>query len=120
MLNTLRNIIGNDTKFELKGTSLKVQASSEKEFEKIISKANQQKWEYFTHNPYVTGKSKFVLKGLPNTTECNTIQAAFQDKEIQIQHIRQMTKTYTEDTGTTTRPIPVWVLTTDNSQHTTE
>ena len=27
---------------------------------------------------------------------------------------------HSEDTGTTTRPIPVWVLTTDNSQHTTE
>ena len=35
--------------------------------------------------------------------------------EIRIQHIRQVTKTYSDET----RPIRVWVLTTDNSEHTT-
>ena len=83
-----------------------------------FSKANQLKWEYFTHNPYVKLNSKYVLKGLPNTTECDTIQAAFQENEVHIIHIRQMTKTYTDETGATTRLIPVWVITTDNSENT--
>ena len=118
MLDTLRNTISKDTKFELKGSSLKVQPTSEQEFQLIISKANQQKWEYFTHNPYLKSNSKYVLKDLPNTTECDTIQAAFQENEVHIMHKRQMTKTYTDETGATTRPIPVWVLTTNNSKNT--
>ena len=94
MLDTLKNTISKDTKFELKGSSLKVQPTSELEFQSIISKANQLKWEYFTHNLYVKSNSKYVLKGLPNTTECDTIKAAFQEHEVHIIHIRQMTKTY--------------------------
>ena len=65
----------------------------------------------FTHNLLVEMKHKYVLKGFPNHTELSTIQAAFSEKDINVSHLRQITKNYTDETNThINREIPVWVL----------
>ena len=59
----------------------------------------------------VNDRTKFALKGLPNTTDCETIQTAFNDLNIHVHHVRQMTKTYVENGTARQNPIPVWALT---------
>ena len=62
----------------------------------------------------VNMKAKFALKGLPISTDCDIVQIAFQDENLNVTHIRQMTKTSIENGIASQIPIPVWVLTHTN------
>ena len=66
----------------------------------------------------INNTTKYCLKGLPVQTDEKDIQAAFSDKEIHISNVRQMTKSTLVNETISHNPIPVWVLTTDNSKET--
>ena len=101
---------------ELKGDSIKVHPCSRQDYATILKTASEGNWQFFTHNPLVDKIRKYMLKGLPLDTELATIQDAKKLKGIDVNQIRQMTKTYTDEKNThSMRKIPVWVLTVNNT-----
>ena len=88
------------------------------EYSRLLTRTNEEQWEYYTYSPLVNDKTKFALKGLPNSTDCDTIKSALNDLNIHVNHVRQMTKSHFENGQTRQNPIPVWVLTTDKTPET--
>ena len=109
-LDIVKSIIHADTRIHLQGPYLKIHPKDGLEYANLLTKARQDEWEYFTHSPLANDRTKFALKGLPTSTDCETIQTAFDELEIHVHHIRQMTPRQ--------NPIPVWVLTTDKTPET--
>ena len=109
-LDVIKSIIDPDTHIHLQGPYLKIHPKDGLEYANLLTKAREDQWEYFTYTPMVNDRTKFALKGLPTTTECDTIQTAFDELGIHVHHIRQMTSRQ--------NPIPVWVLTTDKTPET--
>ena len=111
--------INSETRIQIQGPFLKIVTQTEEEYSKLLSRTSREQWEYYTHNPMVNDRTKFALKGLPINTDCESIQTAFHEENIRINHIRQMSKTTVENGKANQNPIPVWVLTTDKFPDTT-
>ena len=109
-LDVIKSIIYPDTRILLQGPYLKIHPKDRTEYVSLLTRARDDRWEYYTYTPMVNDRTKFALKGLPTSTDCETIQTAFDELEIHVHHIRQMTAGQ--------NPIPVWVLTTDKTPET--
>ena len=117
-LDVIKSLIYPDTRIQIQGPYLKILTKDQTEYARLLGRTRDERWEYFTYNPMVNDRTKFALKGLPTSTDSETIQTAFDDLEIHVHHIRQMTKTYMDNGTARQNPIPVWVLTGDNTPET--
>ena len=103
---------------QIRGAYLMVKPTTHRSYKRLLSVIHEKKWEYYTYNPMIDNSTKYCLKGLPVQTDAKDIQEAFSDKDIRIINVRQMTKSSLENETISHKPIPVWVLTTDNSEKT--
>ena len=117
-LDVIKSIIYPDTRIHLQGPYLKIHPKDQIQYVRLLTRARDDRWEYFTYTPMVNDRTKFALKGLPTSTDCETIQTAFDELEIHVHHVRQMTKTYMDNGTARQNPIPICVLTTDKTSET--
>ena len=109
-LDEIKSLIHASTRIQIQGPYLKILTKDKTEYARLLKKSREEQWEYFTYNPMINDRTKFALKGLPTTTDCATIQTAFNELNIHVNYIKQMTARQ--------NPIPVWVLTTDKTTET--
>ena len=106
-LDAIKSLIHPDTRIQIQGPYLKILTKDQTEYARILGRTRDERWEYFTYNPMVNDRTKFALKGLPTSTDCESIQTAFVELGIHVHHIRQMTKTYMDNGTARQNPIPV-------------
>ena len=109
-LDEIKSLIHATTRIQIQGPYLKILTKDKTEYARLLGRTRNERWEYFTYNPMVNDRTKFALKGLPTSTDCQTIQTALTDLNIHVHHIRQMTKTTIENGTATQNPIPYGLL----------
>ena len=117
-ISKIKRLIDKDTHIQIRGIYLMIAPKTHDMYKKLLTLTDEENWEYYTYNPMISNTTKYCLKGLPVQTDEKDIQTAFSDKGIHITNVRQMTKSALVNETILHNPIPVWVLTTDNSNET--
>ena len=104
-LDIIKSLIYPETRIQIQGPCLKIVTKDQTEYSRLLTRTNEEQWQYYTYSPMVNDRTKFDLKGLPNSTDCDTIKTAFHDLNIHVNHVRQMTKSCIENGQTRQNPI---------------
>ena len=103
-------IIGKDVDFEYTRRGLEVRTSSSADYRNTEEILQKCKIEYFTFNPKPGNFVKYVLRGLPPSTECDEVSAGLTEKGVRVFHVRQVKEVTKRDGVRTVDHLPVWLV----------
>jgi len=115
LINKLKLVSGKDASFEYTRRGLKVRTNSSVDYRNTEEFLQKCKVEYFTFDPKPGNFVKYVLRGLPPSTECDEVSAGLTEKGIRVCHVRQVKKVTKRDGVKTVDHLPVWVVSLDKT-----
>ena len=117
-LNNLKLRMKQDYLLEFIQGGLKIRVSHLDDFRRIIDFLEQKHYEYYNFGEEDIKTVKFVIRGLPATTERAAIESDLRGYKLNLQGFRQMSKTiYNAATNAReTTPLPLFVITIPRSK----
>ena len=67
--------------------------------------------EFYTFDPNLGLMVKYILRGLPPSTECEEIIDGLRENGVEVSHARQIKRNIVEDGVRVVTLLPMWVIT---------
>ena len=112
---TMVNAIKNQTKgliyFEYTMNDLKIRTANNADHKSAITFLKAKGIEFYTHDPNPSQQVKYILRGLPPSTDGEEIVTKLTKKGVEVNHVRQMKRNIVEDDMRVVKLLPMWIVT---------
>lgn len=114
---TIQSRLSQPIKISYTSDGIKYYTSCRADYDKLYNILQNEKLQFYSHEPRENKLLQVVLKRLPASVESAVVKEELEKLGYAIEHVRQMTMPYhTPDGSTQRRPIPIWVITLPNTE----
>ena len=114
----LQTLLGQPMKISYSVDGIKYHTSNRADYDKLYSVFQSESIPFYSHEPRATKLLHIVLKGLPVNVEALNLKQELEQLQFTIEHVRQITVADTTTDGILfRRPVPIWVITLPNTEH---
>lgn len=114
----LQSLLNQPMKISYSSEGIKYHTSCRSDYDKLYSTLQNENLSFYSYEPRETRLLQVVIKRLPTFIEPSVLKEELQKLNFAVEHVRQMTVPEQSSDGTPMRrPIPVWVVTLPNNEH---
>jgi len=97
--------------FEYTGAGLKIRPGTQSDHTSVVTFLRDSGVEFYTFNPNPEQQIRYVLRGLPPSTDSEEVIAGLREKGVVVSHARQIKRNVNIEGVRTTTLLPLWVVT---------
>ena len=110
-VNSIKAQTSGQVTFEYAASGLKIRTSNAADHQSVVRYLDGRGVEFYTFDPNPGQMVKYILRGLPPSTECEEIMAGVREKDVEVSHARQIKRNILEDGVRVVTLLPMWVIT---------
>ena len=110
-VNSIKAQTSGQVTFEYAASGLKIRTSNAADHQSVVRYLDGRGVEFYTFDPNPGQMVKYILRGLPPSTECEEIMAGLREKGVEVSHARQIKRNILEDGVRVVTLLPMWVIT---------
>ena len=109
MVNAIKNQTSRLIYFEYNMNDLKIRTANNADHKSVITFLKAKGIEFYTHDPNPSQQVKFILRGLPPSTDGEEIVTELREKGVEVTHVRQK-RNVVEDDMRVVKLLPMWIV----------